>query len=100
MSTSAAPAAPSAVVVERRKCVQCDAPLPIDVRLDARFCSNACRARFRRSDPDVAARDRRVAAEANRRRYRTPEGRAKMQAAARESNRRRRERTAAAPTAS
>ena len=67
----------------------CDAALRLDARADAKYCSDACRRRARRTRPDLAAHDRATSAAANRRRYATPDGRRKMIASVRAYQQRR-----------
>ena len=79
----------------RRMCRHCGAVIPYGTHGGRRYCESKCRsaaARKRRhADPANLAHDRMMSREANRRAYRTAEGRERILAANRRYRRRKKE---------
>ena len=86
---------PDAAGRTRRMCRHCGAVIPYGTHGGRQYCGAKCRsaaARKRRhTDPANLAHDRMMSREANRRAYRTPEGRERILAANRRYRRRKKE---------
>lgn len=79
----------------RRTCAHCGAVIPYGTFGGRKYCGVRCRGaantKRRHADPEKLKADRRASREANRRAYRTPEGRERILAANRRYRKRRKE---------
>ena len=79
----------------RRMCRHCGAAIPYGTHGGRRYCAPKCQkaaaTQRRHTDPANLAHDRMMSREANRRAYRTPEGRERILAANRRYRRRKKE---------
>lgn len=79
----------------RRMCRHCGAVIPYGTHGGRRYCGPKCRrsaaTKRRHADPENLAHDRRMSREANRRAYRTPEGRERILEANRRWRKRKKE---------